>query len=338
MMKSLQIGLVGCGSFAESHLRALKAIPNVAVTAVFDLNAERANQVAAKFDIPRSCKSLDEICHLSDLAAIDVITNEAAHADAVIAAVQAGKHAFVEKPFATTLDDCDRMIAAAEECNRILMVGHVLRFETRYAMLKESIDSGLFGTPISFHARRNRPKQLLETHARTHPVLLSSIHDIDFILWCVPDRVSRVRGYARKLATSPQIDTFWGMIEFENGIIACVETHTMIPGAVGIAQDDALQIVGDQGMGKLQLAPGTLAYWTSHGSIVPDVGYESCVLNTSRGALREELAYFVDCIAHDRSPMINRGIDGRRAVEVALALIKSSESDCEIDLHRRCDR
>ncbi len=125
---------------------------------------------------------------------------------------------------------------------------------------KAPIENGLFGTPISFHARRNCPKVLLETHGRTHPVLLSSIHDIDFILWCVPARVSRVHGYARKLPTSPQVDTFWGMIEFENGVIACIETHTMIPGAAGIAQDDALQIVGDQGIGKLQLAPGTLAY------------------------------------------------------------------------------
>ncbi len=71
--------------------------------------------------------------------------------------------------------------------------------------------------------------------------------------------------------------------------------------------------------------------------MVPDIGYDSCVMNASRAALREELAYFVDSIAHDRPPLINRGLDGRRAVRVALSLIESSESDCEIRLLAKTD-
>jgi UDP-N-acetylglucosamine 3-dehydrogenase len=330
MMQSVQIGLVGCGSFGESHLQAFRAIPHAKVTAVFDLDHTRAEALAKDFDIPRVCKNLEELCSLSELQAIDVVTNESAHAEVVVAACEAGKHAFVEKPFATVLQDCDRMIEVSERTGRFLMVGHVLRFETRYAMLKESIDAKAFGRVISIHARRNRPRSLLISHGRTHPVLLSSIHDIDFVLWCVASRVLRVRGYARHGTRSEQVDTFWSIIEFVDGTIACIETHSLIPGQAGIDQDDACQIMGDAGVGKLQFAPGTLSYWTNDGFRIPDVGYDPRVMNSARGALRDELAYFTNCVMQNQAPTINRGIEGRRAVQVAMALIQSSEQEQDV--------
>jgi UDP-N-acetylglucosamine 3-dehydrogenase len=329
-MMSVEIGLVGCGAFAESHLQAFRGIPNTKVTAVFDLDASKAKKLAQDFGVTHICTSLKELCSIPTLSAIDVVTNEAAHAEATIAACEAGKHVFVEKPFATDLADCDRMIEASERSGKFLLVGHVLRFETRYAMLKESIDAKTFGRVISIHARRNRPRSLLVSHGRTHPVLLSSIHDIDFILWCIPSRVLRVRGYARHGTRSEQVDTFWGMIEFLDGTIACVETHSLLPSSVGITQDDACQVMGDAGVGKLQLAPGTLSYWTSSGFDVPDVGYDPSVMNSSRGSLRDELAYFVDCVIQNKAPSINQGIEGRRAVQVALALIQSAEQEMDV--------
>ncbi len=332
-MANVQIGLVGCGMFGESHLQAFRAIPTVQVSAVYDLDYEKAKRLADAFGVDRVCRSLDEICAIHELNAIDVVTDEAAHAEAVIAAANAGKHIFVEKPFATDLQACSQMIDAAKNMDRFLMVGHVLRFETRYAMLKESIDAGRLGKLVSLHARRNRPKSLLSSHGRTHPVLLSCIHDIDFILWCVGCRVAKVRGFARRATQSKQFDTFWGVIEFEDGIIGVVETHSLLPSEAGIALDDALQVIGDQGVGKLQLVPGGLSFWTTSGYELPDVGYDPRVMNSARGALRDELSYFADCIRTNTAPTINTGIEGRRAVQVAMALIESAnqERDVAID-------
>jgi predicted dehydrogenase len=120
------------------------------------------------------------------------------------------------------------------------------------------------------------------------------------------------------------------MIEFLDGTIAGVETHSLLPGSVGITQDDACQVMGDAGVGKLQLAPGTLSYWSNNGFEVPDVGYDPSVMNSSRGALRDELTYFVDCVIQNKAPSINRGIEGRRAVQVALALIQSAEQEMDV--------
>ena len=265
-MDRVQIGLIGCGLFGESHLQAFHAVRTAEIAALFDVDSGRARDIAREFEIPRVCRSLEEICGIAELDALDVVTPEELHLEPVTKAIAAGKHVFVEKPLATGLDDCARMIAAAENAGRFLMVGHLLRFETKYAMLKDEVASGRLGKVVSMHARRNRLKTLLPRYGRTHPAMENSIHDIDLMLWYVGSPVKRVRGYGRKATTSKHPDTFWGILEFENGAIGVVETIWLLPKAAGIILDDAFQLVGDAGVANIQLTPGSLTYWLETGA------------------------------------------------------------------------
>ena len=104
-MERVQIGLVGCGLFGESHLQTYRAIERAQVAAAYDINGQRAERVAAEYGIPRVCRSLEEICSIPELHAIDVVTPEADHLEPVSRALAAGKHVFVEKPIATSLTD-----------------------------------------------------------------------------------------------------------------------------------------------------------------------------------------------------------------------------------------
>ena len=108
-MHNLRIGLAGCGLFGESHLQAFRAVEGAEVTAVFDIDRQRAEQMAAIFGVTSVCRSLEELLH-ADIDALDVVTPEETHLAPVLAGFAAGKHVFVEKPLATTLEDCDRMI------------------------------------------------------------------------------------------------------------------------------------------------------------------------------------------------------------------------------------
>lgn len=331
-MGRVGIGLVGCGLFGESHLQAYRAVANAEVRAVFDVDRARAGKIAEQFGIPRVAGSVEELCGLAEVDAVDVVTPEAGHLEPVLAAFAAGKHAFVEKPLATDLEHCARMIEAALASGRSFMVGHILRFETKYAMLKEELASGRLGEVVSLHSRRNRLKELLPLYNRVHPVLETGIHDIDMMLWYVGKPVKKVRGYARSATGGPMPDTFWGILEFEGGAIGVVETIWLLPKAAGIMLDDAFQVVGTAGIGNLQLIPSSLSFWRDGGFEVPDTGYDPRVMDSARGALREELAYFCDCVQQGRQPTVNAGIDGRRAVQVALALIESSESGKDVEI------
>ena len=182
-MDKVRLGVVGCGLFGESHLLAFRVVRNAEVAAVFDIDRDRARLMATEFQIPRVCDSVEEMCTLPDLHAIDVVTTEEAHVDPVLKALSAGKHVFVEKPLSIELDGCTRMIEAARAAGRFLMVGHTLRFETKCLMLKDELVSGRLGEIVSIHSWGNRQKSLLPRYGRTHPVLENSIHDIDLMLW-----------------------------------------------------------------------------------------------------------------------------------------------------------
>jgi UDP-N-acetylglucosamine 3-dehydrogenase len=327
----VNIGLVGCGSFGESHLQGFRAVPSARICAVFDTDRERAQRLAAEFGVPLVCESLEQICGLPDLHAIDVVTPEQTHLDPVCAAFAAGKHVFVEKPLATDLAHCTAMIDAASAAGRFLMVGQILRFETKYAMLKDEIASGGLGAPVSMHARRNRPKSLLPVYGRTHPALENCIHDVDLMLWYVGKPVRRVRGYARHATGRKHPETFWGIIEFEGGAIAVTETIWMLPDA-GIFLDDAFQFIGTAGVANIQLHPGAFAILRDSGYQLPDVSYSPRIGGAARGALRDELAYFCECVQTNCPPTVITAVEARRAVRVILALIESAEAARDVEI------
>jgi len=333
LMEPVRIGMIGCGLFGESHLRAYQAIPGVQVTAVYDPVTERAKTLAETFRIPHICSTLEDLCQLNVVDAVDVVSPEELHLEPVLAAFHAGKEVFVEKPLATDLNHCSRMIRAAAEAGRILMVGHILRFETKCAILKQEVESGRMGKIVSMHARRNRPSALLSRYDRTHPVLENSIHDIDLMLWYVGERVRRVRGFGRRATGRKHHDAFWGVLEFEGGSLGIVETIWLLPQKAGVLLDDAFQLVGDRGVGNLSLYPGALSFWRDDGFEIPDSGYDPRIRGAAAGALRDELMCFCECVRNHRQPEVITPREAKNAVRVALALVESGnqQQDIKID-------
>ena len=318
------MGLVGAGAYAESHLQALRSVPGAEPVAIFDPDRTRAELLAERFGIPRICGSLEELVTSPGIDAVDVLTPEDLHLEPVLQAFRAGKHVFVEKPMATDLDACARMLDAHRASGRCFMVGHIVRFETKHARMKEAVASGRLGRIVSVHARRNRRKSLLERYGRIHPCLGNGIHDIDVLLWLIGQPVRRVRGYGRAATGGRHPDTFWGILEFEGGALGIVESIWLLPDGCGVDLDDRLQVVGDRGIGNIDLLPGPLTFWCDAGPDVPDVQYDR--------ALREELGHFCESILSGRAPSVGTPLEAKRAVRVACALIQSSLEGKDVEI------
>ena len=331
-MNPIRIGLAGCGLFGESHLRAYRAVPGVEITAVYDPAGERAKEAARTFRIPCVCSSIEELCRHQAVDAVDVVSPEETHLEPVLTALRAGKEVFVEKPLATDLRHCDQMIEAAEAAGRILMPGHILRFETKYSILQQDIETNRLGKIVSMFARRNRTRALLERYHRTHPALENCIHDIDLMLWYTRERVRRVRGFERRVTGRKHPDTFWGILEFESEALGVVETIWLLPAKAGIALDDAMQVIGDRGVGNVSLYPGDLSFWHEEGFEAPDVGYDPRVRGAALGALRDELMYFCACVRGHRQPEIITPRQAKNAVRVVLALIDSATREVDVQI------
>src|SRR5262245_30693357 len=128
MTEPLRVGMVGCGLVMElKHMRALQHTPAIQVVAACDPDSPRLKAMGEKFSIPRLYPNLDALLADSEIEAIGVCTEPSIHHEAVLAAIDAGKHVLVEKPLALDLDICDRMISRAQQSTVKVQVGFHMR-------------------------------------------------------------------------------------------------------------------------------------------------------------------------------------------------------------------
>ena len=109
----IRVGIAGCGKIAQTrHLPEYKAHPEAEIAGLFDLNRDRALELAGQYGAA-AYDSYEEMLRDPGIDAVSVCSTNVAHADMAVAALRAGKHVLCEKPMATTLPDCERMAAAA---------------------------------------------------------------------------------------------------------------------------------------------------------------------------------------------------------------------------------
>lgn len=325
-MKRLRVGVLGLGAFGERHIQAYRGLPYVEIGAVASRSPARAAEIAARYGVPVWYGSYEELLADDTIEAISVTTAEHEHREPVVTALAAGKHVLVEKPIASTLEDARAMLEASRASSAILMPGHILRFAPTYAGVKATVEGGELGLLVSMVARRNRPASLIATHGRIHPALVTAIHDIDIMLWLAGHRVARVRAVDRLADRDGGAHGLWGMLEFASGAIAMLETSWLIPVGADISTDDAFQVTGMLGSGRIQLESPPLRVWRSGASVAPDVGYEPVVHAVTGGALGMEVSHFAQHALVGRPSTIVTPEDGVRALAVVLALIEAAET------------
>lgn len=142
---NLRFGIIGCGSIAPTHVAALQRIAGVEVVAVADVVAERAAKLADKFGVSKVYASHTEL--IAD-GAVDVVvgcTPSGMHVDHAIEAMQAGKHAIVEKPMDVSLQKCDQMIELASKSKLKFSVISQHRWDRASRFVRSAIDEGKLG-------------------------------------------------------------------------------------------------------------------------------------------------------------------------------------------------
>ena len=146
----IRVGVAGCGKIAQvRHLPEYQAHPDVQVWGLFDLNLDRARSLAEQYHAKAYASYADMLAD-PELDAVSVCAANTAHADMAIAALKAGKHVLCEKPMATTLADCERMVQAARKSGKTLMIGQNQRLAAAHQKAKELMEKGAIGRLITF--------------------------------------------------------------------------------------------------------------------------------------------------------------------------------------------
>ncbi|HEV2472308.1 MAG TPA: Gfo/Idh/MocA family oxidoreductase [Chthonomonadales bacterium] len=168
LREAVRIGIIGCGQIAQHHLTNYSKIPDAAVVACADIDRSAADSTAERYGIPSVYYSGWELLKRDDLTAIDICLHNNLHMPATVAALEAGKHVYCEKPMAGTYRDAETMLRAAESTGRMLHIqlGRIYSDECRAAM--ELIKAGELGD--LYHGRstgfRRRGRPFVDGYGR----------------------------------------------------------------------------------------------------------------------------------------------------------------------------
>lgn len=331
---NVEVAVIGTGDFGSQHVQTLSKIPGVNLSVVCDLNVKRAQDVSEEWNIPHFTDDVEEILLNKDIDGVIIATSESSHYSICIAALNAGKHVLLEKPITLNSNEVSNMYETARKNKRIFLPGHFLRFDASYYTIKEKLNSGEIGQIHSIYARRNVPVERFSLHSRTHPVFMALVHDIDIILWYVQSRVKRVFALSKKTSTqyeNPNI--FWGLIEFENGIVAALETQWLLPNHLGRYLDVKLEMMTSRGKVSLQYPGDNLSLALDHSFETPDVTLWPEVHGINTGALRNELEYFISCIlSNDTEQQLIPQEEAEHGIQLGQLLIKSSQTGQPINI------
>ena len=326
----INVAMIGAGGVARRHRAGWIPQEGGKVVAVADLMADRAAEAAAEVGAEQSTTDMMEVFARGDVDAVDICTTERTHGDIAVAAAEHGKHILVEKPIATTMEDADRMIAAAEANGVSLMVGQTHRFYDYSVAAKGAIDSGEIGTPVYLrYASGGGFWNQDWTGNRISPgdtggnVVTNGVHAADLCNWWMGASPVSVYGQALN-QTSRYLemdDYFMITIKYENGAIAIAElSRANMPRS---NQFKSIILLGTEG----EMSTGTEdeSSWVDG-----DDGLNFSGPDFQHGFTRM-IGEFVDSVAGGTPPPVT-GAEGRTALAMCLAAEESIRTGEVVEL------
>lgn len=326
-MKKVKHGVIGLGWFGEKHCEALAAIPEVDIHSVCTRTRSRLEEVSKTFGVKNAYEKFDDMLADPELDSVSITTMWDQHLEPTLAALAAGKHVFLEKPMASTLADCDAIVAAAKESAGHLMVGHICRFNPRYAAAKEAIAEGKIGKIISMYARRNLPAWVGSSVLdKIGPIIGDCVHDTDLMFWFSESRAVSAFAQTVQFREHANPDLGQVMYRLENGASCILESVWCLPDKTPFQIDERLEVVGTEGSVSIHDTHPNLMIVDKDGSHCPDTTYWPSLHGVMRGALRDELAYFASCVANGKAPGVISPEESREAVRACLAAEESART------------
>ncbi len=350
MANQLKTGIIGCGKVGHIHAAALSSISESAFTAVCGRDEKRTQEFASRYGV-KAYTDVAEMVIQENLDIVTICTPHPAHREPAIKAMKAGAHVLIEKPLASSLQDCDAMLEVAKETGKQIGIISQRRFYSPCLRLKNAIDSGkigkpLLGTVFMFGWRD-------EAYYKSDPwrgswegegggVLVNqSPHQLDLLQWFMGSEIEEVYGTWKNL-NHPYIeveDTALAIVKFKNGALAnIIVSNSQKPGiygkvhihgengaSVGVQTDGGAMFIA--GISTI-LEPPVNDLWTIPGEeqklkdyVDEDTNFFNSI-NPVEYYHTLQIKDFIDSLKEGRKPMIT-GEEGRVTVELFTAIYRS---------------
>lgn len=255
-MKLLKWGFIGCGEVTEIKSGpAFSEVEGSSVVAVMSRTEERARTYAIKHGIPKWYTDAQELINDPDVNAVYVATPPSSHATYAIMAMKAGKPVYVEKPLASTYEDCARVNRVSEETGMPCFVAYYRRYLPYFQKVKDIVNSGQIGKVVNVHVRFAVPPRE-EDKEKTLPWRLQpDIAGGGYFYDLAPHQLDLLQDIFGVIIEARGIcSNRGGLYQAEDSVSACFQFENGLPGsgswcfvAHESAREDRIELIGEQG-------------------------------------------------------------------------------------------
>jgi UDP-N-acetylglucosamine 3-dehydrogenase len=310
--KMLRVGVVGVGVMGRNHVRVLSE-QNVEIVGIYDIDENLSKIIAKQYDV-ESAKSYDELLEKKPDAII-IATPTRHHFEGAEKALQRGVDVFIEKPITETLEQARRLKELSENNKRVLMVGHIERFNPAVKNLKEYIENGTLGKVVSITVKRVGP---YNPRIRDVGIIMDlGPHDFDVISYLLKKKARGVFASAGMIKHEHEDYASINM-QFDEEINATIELNWLTPFKMR-----ELTAIGTEGIAILDYIRQELRIYKKENELKVEI--------KKIEPLKIEIQEFIECIHKRKRPLT--GVDeGIYALRVALAALESREKKDVIEI------
>ncbi len=347
-MPNFGFGIIGCGMIADFHAKAIADCRNARLVACYDRIPKAADRLAAS----TGCTAYHDLKAMLGDPAVDVVTvgtPSGAHMEPAVAAARAGKHVIVEKPLEITLKRCDKIIEACDKAGVVCSTIFPSRFHDSSQTLKKAIDQGRFGqlTMGDAYVKWFRTQKYYDSGAWRGTweldgggaLMNQAIHSVDLLAWLMGP-VAEIRAATAMLAHQriEVEDTAVAALRFESGALGVIEATTAaFPGYL-----KRIEIHGSAGSAMME--EEDLVKWDFAKTRAADAAIHKAMSEQKSGGggaadpkaighhgHARQFADVLKAIQKGTQPLID-GREGRRSVEIILAIYRAAETGRSVSL------
>jgi predicted dehydrogenase len=326
----VRVGVAGLGYWGPNLARNLDALPGCELRWCCDEREEARQRLAGSYPGTRFSATIEELLDDPDLDAIALATPVPTHGELAARVLQAGKHCFVEKPLAQSVEDAERAVSAARSADRLLMVGHLLEYHPGVRRMKQIMDAGELGEARYIYSNRLNLGQL---RADENVLWSLGAHDISVLLLLAGEEPEELHARGECYMRPGVEDVVFALLRFPSGLAAHLHLSWLDP-----HKERRFTVVGSRRMATfddMELERKVTVYdkgfdegADSYGEYITRSGDIHSPRISNAEPLRLEMAHFVDCVRSGRPPLSD-GESGVRVVRVLAGL------QSELDASRR---
>lgn len=328
----ITLAQIGAGAWGQNHIRVFSSFKDCYLKMCCDKNREVLEKIKSIYNQRiKLTENYEDILKDEEIKAVVIATPAPTHAELAIKALSSGKHVFVEKPLALSLEDGREVLEAAKRNKRILMVGHLLLYHPAVLKLKEYIQSDELGKLLYLYSTRVNLGKIREEENALWSLTSHDISVALFLLESIPEEVTaKGESYLRKGVE----DVVFATLRFKNDILAHIHASWLDPHKIRkftIVGSKKMAVFDDmESTEKVRLYDKGFDWQKNYGSYETFLTLREGDINIPKinmvEPLKLECQHFLDCIKDNRRP-ISDGENGLEVLRVLTAAQRSLEEN-----------